>query len=69
MAADLETDAGAAQLHAEAKHAASGFQDKAEMKASALVKGNEQPTADQGAAAGYQAIQRGQRVYVPGAIN
>ena len=48
---------------------ASGFQDKANMHASALVKGKKLPTADDVAAAGYRAMQRGQRVYVPGVMN
>jgi uncharacterized protein len=48
---------------------ASGFQDKADMGASALVKGKKLPTADAVAAAGYKAMQRGQRVYIPGAMN
>jgi short-subunit dehydrogenase len=48
---------------------ASGFQDKADMRASALVKGKKLPTADEVAAAGYRAMQRGQRVYVPGLMN
>jgi uncharacterized protein len=48
---------------------ASGFQDKAEMNASALVKNKKLPTAEEVAAAGYKAMQRGQRVYIPGAMN
>ena len=48
---------------------ASGFQDKADMHASALVKGKKLPTADEVAAAGYRAMQRGQRVFVPGLMN
>lgn len=48
---------------------ASGFQDKADMHASALVKGKNLPTADAVAVAGYAAMKRGQRVYVPGVIN
>jgi uncharacterized protein len=48
---------------------ASGFQDKAAMHDSALVKGKRLPTADEVAAAGYQALQRGQRVYIPGIMN
>jgi uncharacterized protein len=47
----------------------SGFQDKADMHASALVKGKKLPTADEVATAGYKAMQRGQRVYIPGAMN
>jgi uncharacterized protein len=48
---------------------ASGFQDKADMHASALVKGKKLPTADEVAAAGYKAMLRGQRVYIPGVMN
>jgi short-subunit dehydrogenase len=48
---------------------ASGFQDKADMHASALVKGKKLPTAEEVAAAGYRAMQRGQRVFVPGFMN
>lgn len=48
---------------------ASGFQDKADMHASALVKGRKLPTAQAVAAAGYRAMRRGQRVYIPGAMN
>ena len=48
---------------------ASGFQDKADMQASALVKGKKLPTSEEVAAAGYKALQRGQRVYIPGVMN
>lgn len=48
---------------------ASGFQDKADMLDSALVKGKKLPTSEEVAAAGYRAMQRGQRVYVPGTMN
>lgn len=48
---------------------ASGFQDKADMHASALVKGKQLPSSEQVAAAGYKAMQRGQRVYIPGLTN
>jgi uncharacterized protein len=48
---------------------ASGFQDKADMNQSALVKGKKMPTSEEVAALGYQAMQRGQRVYVPGVQN
>lgn len=48
---------------------ASGFQDKADMHASALVKGKKLPTSAEVAAAGYRAMQRGQRVFVPGFMN
>ena len=36
------------------------------MHASALVKGKKLPTADAVAAQGYRAMQRGQRVFIPG---
>jgi short-subunit dehydrogenase len=48
---------------------ASGFQDKADMGASALVKGKKLPSSDEVAAQGYKAMQRGQRVFVPGFMN
>jgi uncharacterized protein len=48
---------------------ASGFQDNADMNKSALVKGKKLPTSEEVAALGYQAMQRGQRVYVPGVQN
>lgn len=48
---------------------ASGFQDKADMHASALVKGKKLPTSEDVAAKGYRALQRGQRVYIPGCMN
>lgn len=48
---------------------ASGFQDKAELGQSALVKGRHLPTSQQVAALGYRAMQRGQRVYIPGFVN
>jgi uncharacterized protein len=48
---------------------ASGFQDKADMNKSALVKGKKLPTSEEVATLGYQAMQRGQRVYVPGVQN
>jgi len=48
---------------------ASGFQDKADMHASALVKGKKLPSSEEVAAAGYRAMQRGQRVFIPGLMN
>jgi short-subunit dehydrogenase len=48
---------------------ASGFQDKADMGSSGLVKGKRLPTSEDVAAKGYRAMQRGQRVYIPGAMN
>ena len=48
---------------------ASGFQDKADLGNSALVKGKQLPTSEEVAALGYRAMQRGQRVYIPGFVN
>ncbi len=48
---------------------ASGFQDKADLGNSALVKGKKLPTSEEVAALGYRAMQRGQRVYIPGVMN
>ena len=48
---------------------ASGFQDKADLSNSALVKGKKLPTSEEVAALGYRAMQRGQRVYIPGFVN
>jgi short-subunit dehydrogenase len=48
---------------------ASGFQDKAEMRHSALVKGKKLPTSEEIARKGFRAMQRGRRVYIPGAKN
>lgn len=48
---------------------ASGFQDKADLGNSALVKGKKLPTSEEVAAQGYRAMQRGQRVYIPGFVN
>jgi short-subunit dehydrogenase len=48
---------------------ASGFQDRANMQNSALVKGKKLPTADSVAAIGYRAMQEGERVVIPGAMN
>jgi hypothetical protein len=48
---------------------ASGFQDKANLKSSALVKGKKLPGADTVARAGYRAMQKGRRVYIPGIKN
>jgi short-subunit dehydrogenase len=48
---------------------ASGFQDKAAMQDSPLVKGKRLPSAEKVAVAGYHAMQRGQRVYIPGLMN
>ena len=49
----------------------SGFQDKAAMNDSALIKGKLFPmqTSDQVGLAGYRAMQRGERVYIPGVMN
>jgi hypothetical protein len=48
---------------------ASGFQDKADLGNSALVKGKQLPTSEEVAALGYRAMKRGQRVYIPGFVN
>jgi uncharacterized protein len=48
---------------------ASGFQDKAAMHDSGLVKGKRLPTADEVGRAGYAAMMRGQRVAIPGTVN
>ena len=48
---------------------ASGFQDAAAMKDSALVKGKKIPTAAEVAAYGYKAMMRGQTVAVHGMMN
>lgn len=48
---------------------ASGFQEKADLGNSALVKGKQLPTSEDVAALGYRAMQRGQRVYIPGVVN
>lgn len=48
---------------------ASGFQDKAAMHASALVKGKKLPSSDEVAAVGYKAMKRGRRVVIPGLMN
>lgn len=48
---------------------ASGFLDKADMHDSGLVKGKKLPTSQEVARLGYGAMQRGQRVYVPGVMN
>jgi uncharacterized protein len=47
----------------------SGFQDKADMHASALVRNKRLPTAEDVGIAGYKAMMRGQRVYIPGLMN
>lgn len=48
---------------------ASGFQDKAHMQASALVKNKQLPSAESVAASGYAAMKRGKRVHITGFIN
>jgi uncharacterized protein len=47
----------------------SGFQDKAAMNESALVKGKRLPDAQSVGIAGYKAMMRGKRVYIPGIMN
>lgn len=48
---------------------ASGFQDKANLGNSGLIKGKKLPTSEDVAALGYRALKRGQRVYIPGFVN
>jgi hypothetical protein len=48
---------------------ASGFQDKADMHHSAMVKGKRLPTSEAVARKGFRAMQRGRRVYIPGLKN
>jgi uncharacterized protein len=48
---------------------ASGFQDKAAMQHSAMVKGKRLPTSEEVARKGFRALQRGRRVYIPGLKN
>jgi len=48
---------------------ASGFQDKAAMHHSAMVKGKRLPTSEDIARKGFRAMKRGRRVYVPGLKN
>jgi short-subunit dehydrogenase len=48
---------------------ASGFQDRAAMQSSALVKGKRLPTADDVAAYGVQALMAGRRVAIHGFMN
>jgi uncharacterized protein len=48
---------------------ASGFQDKAAMQHSALVKGKKLPSADEVAVAAYAALKAGKRVFIPGMQN
>ena len=48
---------------------ASGFQDKAVMQASALVKNKKLPSAQSVAASGYAAMKRGKRVHITGLMN
>jgi uncharacterized protein len=48
---------------------ASGFQDKAAMHQSAMVKGKRLPTSEDIARRGFRAMLRGRRVYIPGLKN
>lgn len=48
---------------------ASGFQQKAAMQASALVKNKKLPSAESVAASGYRAMKRGKRVHITGFVN
>jgi short-subunit dehydrogenase len=47
----------------------SGFQRKAAMQASALVKNRKLPSAESVASSGYRAMNRGKRVHVTGFVN
>jgi hypothetical protein len=47
----------------------SGFQAKADLGNSGLIKGKKLPTSEEVAALGYRAMQRGERVYIPGFVN
>jgi short-subunit dehydrogenase len=44
----------------------SGFQDKAAMHHSGMVKGKRLPSSEEVAHKGFRAFQRGRRVYIPG---
>jgi short-subunit dehydrogenase len=68
MASELE-DTGVSVTALCPGPTASGFQDKAELGNSALIKGKKLPTSEEVAALGYRAMQRGQRVYIPGFVN
>lgn len=48
---------------------ASGFQDKAVMQTSALVKNKKLPSAEAVASSGYRAMRRGKRVHITGLMN
>ncbi|MDP4837888.1 MAG: SDR family NAD(P)-dependent oxidoreductase, partial [Burkholderiales bacterium] len=48
---------------------ASGFQAKAAMESSALVKNKKLPSAESVAASGYSAMKRGKRVHITGFVN
>lgn len=48
---------------------ASGFQNKAAMHHSAMVKGKRLPASEEVARKGFRAMQRGRRVYIPGLKN
>jgi short-subunit dehydrogenase len=48
---------------------ASGFQDKAAMQASALVKNKKLPSAEAVASSGYRAMKRAKRVHITGMMN
>jgi short-subunit dehydrogenase len=48
---------------------ASGFQDKADMHHSGMVKGKRLPTSEEVARKGFRAMRRGRRVYIPGLKN
>jgi short-subunit dehydrogenase len=48
---------------------ASGFQDRAKMQDSGLVKGKRLPSAQAVAKTGYRGMQKAERVVIPGAMN
>jgi uncharacterized protein len=48
---------------------ASGFQDRASMQNSALIKGKKLYSAEQVAIEGFQAMKLGRRVYIPGVMH
>ncbi len=48
---------------------ASGFQDKAVMQTSALIKNKKLPSAESVASSGYRAMKRGKRVHITGFMN
>ena len=68
LASELE-DAGVTVTALCPGPTSSGFQDKADLGNSGLIKGKKLPTSEAVAAVGYRAMQRGQRVFIPGLVN